>query len=368
MSWDSIDWQLADDQSLDAGRALLPLWPMLRSAIAEAVSADAMCPITVGDLLVGHVDAEEVPAPLVASTSFELLGTERRGSWAAVQEESGKQNALGGKTYEAARLQQLVLEALDAAFSALVGEGMALGDPIDPPGPGTPLLLLRIPLASVDGEELSLVSAYDAAVEAELSAHIAALQALAAEGPVEDAQAPAIPVPAKPEFKSPTIPRQAPGSTTAVLGLARPDQPARAVAGVPTPAAVAVAGNGGGYGGTAGVPLPPPPANVRPAQLPDLSAAPGAGNGTYNIDLLLGVNLQVAVEIGRTTLPIRDVLALTPGSIVELDKLAGEKVDVLVNGRPVAQGEVVVVDENFGVRITDVVSRQNRIAAGGGKA
>ena len=106
------------------------------------------------------------------------------------------------------------------------------------------------------------------------------------------------------------------------------------------------------------------PANVRPAQLPELTAAP-TGQPGYNIDLLLGVNLQVAVEIGRTTLPIRDVLALTPGSIVELDKLAGEKVDVLINGRPIAQGEVVVVDENFGVRITDVVSRQQRLAPQG---
>ena len=75
----------------------------------------------------------------------------------------------------------------------------------------------------------------------------------------------------------------------------------------------------------------------------------------------MGVSLQVTVEIGRTRLPIRDVLALTPGSIVELDKLAGEKVDVLVNGHQIASGEVVVVDENFGVRITDVVSRQRRV-------
>ena len=94
------------------------------------------------------------------------------------------------------------------------------------------------------------------------------------------------------------------------------------------------------------------------------TAAPASGPG-YNIDLLLGVTLQVAVEIGRTTLPIRDVLALTPGSIIELDKLAGEKVDILINGRPIAQGEVVVVDENFGVRITDVVARQQRLSTSG---
>jgi flagellar motor switch protein FliN/FliY len=87
-----------------------------------------------------------------------------------------------------------------------------------------------------------------------------------------------------------------------------------------------------------------------------------------NIELLMGVHLEVTVEIGRTRLAIRDVLSLSPGSIVELDKLAGEKVDVLVNGQPIAQGEVVVVDENFGVRITDVVSRQRRILSADGAA
>jgi flagellar motor switch protein FliN/FliY len=106
------------------------------------------------------------------------------------------------------------------------------------------------------------------------------------------------------------------------------------------------------------------PANVRQAQLPELTGSP-TGTPGYNIDLLLGVTLQVAVEIGRTTLPIRDVLALTPGSIIELDKLAGEKVDILINGRPIAQGEIVVVDENFGVRITDVVARTQRLSPSG---
>jgi flagellar motor switch protein FliN/FliY len=117
--------------------------------------------------------------------------------------------------------------------------------------------------------------------------------------------------------------------------------------------------------GNGGRPAAPQP-NVRNAQFHELTPAPSNQPG-YNIDLLLGVNLQVAVEIGRTTLAIRDVLALTPGSIVELDKLAGEKVDVLINGRAIAQGEVVVVDENFGVRITDVVSRQHRLTPAGGR-
>jgi flagellar motor switch protein FliN len=83
--------------------------------------------------------------------------------------------------------------------------------------------------------------------------------------------------------------------------------------------------------------------------------------GNTNLDLLLDVSLRVAVELGRTDLTIKDVLALGPGSVVELDKLAGEPVDILVNDRLIAKGEVVVVDENFGVRVTDIVSPQKRI-------
>jgi flagellar motor switch protein FliN/FliY len=109
------------------------------------------------------------------------------------------------------------------------------------------------------------------------------------------------------------------------------------------------------------------PPNVRPMSLEELSGNPATGRGG-SMDLLFGVNLEVTVEIGRTRLPIREVLALTPGSIVELDKLAGEKVDVLVNGHLIASGEVVVVDENFGVRITEVSARARRLAMGEGAA
>jgi flagellar motor switch protein FliN len=87
----------------------------------------------------------------------------------------------------------------------------------------------------------------------------------------------------------------------------------------------------------------------------------GEPQGGTNLDLLLDVSLRVSVELGRTDLAIKDVLALGPGSVVELDKLAGEPVDILVNDRLIAKGEVVVVDENFGVRVTDIVSPQKRI-------
>lgn len=87
-----------------------------------------------------------------------------------------------------------------------------------------------------------------------------------------------------------------------------------------------------------------------------------------NLDLILDVDLTITVELGRAKKRIRDVIALAPGSVVELDRLAGEAVDVLVNGKPVARGEVVVIGENFGVRITEIIGASQRLrTALGGK-
>jgi len=86
----------------------------------------------------------------------------------------------------------------------------------------------------------------------------------------------------------------------------------------------------------------------------------GAPAADSNIELIMDVPLQVTVELGRTRKLIREILELGPGSIVELDKLAGEPVDVLVNGKLIAKGEVVVIDENFGVRVTEIVSKLER--------
>ncbi len=74
-----------------------------------------------------------------------------------------------------------------------------------------------------------------------------------------------------------------------------------------------------------------------------------------SIDILMDIPMKVVVELGKTVLKIKDILELGPGSIIELDKLSGEPVDILVNGRQIAKGEVVVIDENFGIRISDVV-------------
>jgi flagellar motor switch protein FliN len=92
--------------------------------------------------------------------------------------------------------------------------------------------------------------------------------------------------------------------------------------------------------------------------------AGGAAGATppRNFDLLLDVPLEVTVEIGRARIAIRDLLQLGAGSVVELAKLAGEPLDVLINGRPIARGEAVMVNDKFGVRLTDVASPSERIA------
>ena len=135
-----------------------------------------------------------------------------------------------------------------------------------------------------------------------------------------------------------------------VSGLMQPAAPA-----APAPAAPASAEDDARH--LHALPAPPVAQPVTFPSLDEVSANPGGSD----ISLLLDVPLQVTVELGRTQLKIRNVLELVPGSIVELDKLAGEPVDVLVNGKQIARGEVVVIDEEFGVRITDVASHAKRL-------
>ncbi len=102
------------------------------------------------------------------------------------------------------------------------------------------------------------------------------------------------------------------------------------------------------------------PVNVSPAHFQNFED----GRITLdkkNINLIMDVPLQVTVELGRTEKLIKDILEFSPGSIIELDKLAGEPVDILVNGKAIAKGEVVVIDESFGVRITDIIHPSKRL-------
>jgi flagellar motor switch protein FliN/FliY len=88
-------------------------------------------------------------------------------------------------------------------------------------------------------------------------------------------------------------------------------------------------------------------------------AAPAAGD--VNLDVILDVNVTLSLEVGRTRIPIRNLLQLNQGSVVELERAAGDPLDVFVNGTLIAHGEVVVVNEKFGIRLTDVVSPSERI-------
>ena len=95
--------------------------------------------------------------------------------------------------------------------------------------------------------------------------------------------------------------------------------------------------------------------------LDDDEAAPATGEETKSLDLILDIPLTVAVELGRSKMLINDLLQLGQGSVIELTKLVGEPLEVLVNQKLVARGEVVVVNEKFGVRLTDIVSPMERV-------
>lgn len=96
---------------------------------------------------------------------------------------------------------------------------------------------------------------------------------------------------------------------------------------------------------------------VRPLQFGQLEGSTAPSGAPASIDLLKDVPLAVTAELGRTKMLVKEILKLGVGSVVELDKLTGEPVDILVNGKVIARGEVVAIDENFGVRITEVVGR-----------
>lgn len=101
--------------------------------------------------------------------------------------------------------------------------------------------------------------------------------------------------------------------------------------------------------------------NVQPAAFSNFDSPSLNQSESKNLNMLLDIQLQVTVELGRTKRSIKEILELSQGSIVELDKLAGEPVDILVNSKLIAKGEVVVIEENFGVRVTDIISQTERL-------
>lgn len=108
-------------------------------------------------------------------------------------------------------------------------------------------------------------------------------------------------------------------------------------------------------------PAPAEKVNIRPVQFESFDEPSVKGGMPENIALIQDVPLKVTVELGRTVKKISEILEFGPGTIVELDKLVGEPLDILVNGQYVAKGEVVVIDENYGIRVTDIVNPANRL-------
>lgn len=106
---------------------------------------------------------------------------------------------------------------------------------------------------------------------------------------------------------------------------------------------------------------PNQPVNVQPASFSSFQPYQLQEAEANNLNMLLDIPLQVTVELGRTKRSVKEILELSSGSIIELDKLAGEPVDILVNNHLIAKGEVVVIDENFGVRVTDILSQSDRL-------
>ena len=335
MSWDTLAWTPADPSHPDGSGAILDLVPMFKSAIDEAVSALLMGAVTVTAVDVAPVAAADVPAGLGPVSTYELLGTARRTIWAGLAPDAS--TSLAGAAVDGPSLGRCLVDGIDGALVAIVGEGLGLGDADPNAAAGSDLILFRLTLTDAAAASTQMVVGLDQATPIEFSTHVVALQALGGE------------------VAHATVPAAAPAPSAhqpAAVQAAAPAAPP--VPGFPTGAPAVTA-------------LPALPPNVNPHAFDELGAASPSG-ASQSIEMLLGVSLQVTVEIGRTRLPIREVLALTPGSIVELDKLAGEKVDVLVNGHRIASGEVVVVDDNFGVRVTDVVSRHRRILSADGAA
>jgi len=120
-------------------------------------------------------------------------------------------------------------------------------------------------------------------------------------------------------------------------------------------AAMAMANPGMGMDLPAGSSTPSMMPSMMPMDMPDLPRT------EVNMDVILDVPVTLSLEVGRTRLPIRSLLQLNQGSVVELERAAGEPLDVYVNGTLIAHGEVVVVNEKFGIRLTDVISPADRI-------
>ena len=177
----------------------------------------------------------------------------------------------------------------------------------------------------------------------------------------QEPEAPPAPEPAAPTMAPPSM--GAPSVATPSMGA--PSMPPPSM-GMPTMGAPGMGAPGMDFsmgmgmqpqmGAPQQMGMPMPNVNIQPASFTPFSMDVNAMQSQENISLIKDVPLEVTVELGRTSKAISDILDFAPGTIIELDKIAGEPVDVLVNGKLVAKGEVVVIEENFGVRVTEIIN------------
>ncbi len=399
MSWETLTWRPVDASNPEGIAPLLSEAEMIRSALEEAANGVLMTSVRITNFEVAEVASPaDLPEGFAVVVTFELLGKGRLPLAVALDPSGGE--LLAGSKFDVAELGRRLAEDLDAVVGMIAGEGLQVG-PADAAtlSPNDPLVLLRLTLTDLEGAEVRLVAAVDSEAPSGLGMHLILVKEMGkiTMAPPELRRKQAEPEPVTQPAPQPVAPAMDPAAMAAYAQMqggyagmqggyagmpggypqmpgGYPQMPGgypQAQGGYPGMPGGYPQMPGAGYPGMPGGGYPGAPAaypsNVHPLTFDDLSQGPSTGSGG-SMELLYGVNLEVTVEIGRTRLPIREVLALTPGSIVELDKLAGEKVDVLVNGHLIATGEVVVVDENFGVRITDVSARARRLAMGEGAA
>ncbi|MDG2114769.1 MAG: flagellar motor switch protein FliN [Actinomycetota bacterium] len=295
-----------------------------------------------GTLAIG-VEGETELSPAIQSGAKQLKAALAEDMTAAI----GQDVAIYGKgavAEDAASLGPAVkvtVEGIEPSTSLWVAVGTMLGDIMDP--------LVAERLAELEAEaEPEPAEEPEAEVEAESE------EEPEAEAPNTDEPAAQDPAPEDPAAASPAAVEQPAAETTPaepVQPVEVLDQPVAAAAQQPAPAQPVAAA---AQRPAPAQPQPAEPVEVLTAVFPQMGAAVGAA-ANHDMSLLSDVQLAITVELGRTTMRVRDLLELGAGSVVELDRSAGTPVDVLVNGTIVARGEVVVVDDELGVRVTEVV-------------
>jgi flagellar motor switch protein FliN len=159
------------------------------------------------------------------------------------------------------------------------------------------------------------------------------------------------------EMAKPTTPAAAPAVAAPDASAASADRPFDEVAAAMAEAIAAEQATAGTSAPASPAVPSAPSASTRPFDIPELPSGTLPPSAAHGLDLLRDVDLNVKIELGRSKMLVEDVLRLGEGSVVELDKLAGDPVDVLVNDRLIARGEVLVLNDNFCVRINDIISR-----------